>query len=113
MILFYAKIRKSLYHHSIIGELNSAKNDNSDDKNNITASQNFNQPHNAASSGQSKRLDHEQNRLLNNLSSHEIRHNKNNRRENYFQGRIEQIRRQLVANIHNQVNMIHQMRRII
>ena len=113
LTMIYGKIRKSLYYHSIIDELHAVKKDNTNDKGNIKDDEPLYQSRNVAARDEFKKLDHENNRLLNNLFTHKIKYDPNNRLENYFQDQIEQIRRQGIVNRNHQVDMINQMCRII
>ena len=109
LLILYGKIRKSLYYYSIIGELNSMKKYHNDHKDDIKGSETSRPPLNVASREELKKLNQENNRLLNNLSNDEIKHDPNNRLKNYFQGQIEQIRKRGVVNRQHEIDIIHQI----
>ena len=113
LLMIYSRIRKSLYYHSIIDELHITKRDNIDDKDNLIASKTPNLPFNVASRDESKKLDHEQNRPIYNLSNHKTKHDTNYRLENYFQGQMEQIRKRGVVNREHEIDIINQICRNI
>ena len=85
LLMVYAKIRKSLYYHSIISELHAVNKDQNDDKKSSKVSHQLN---NADLRDESKIMDHENNRLIN----YKANYNSENRLSQYIQDQIEQIR---------------------
>ena len=72
LLMIYTRIRKSLYYHSIIDQMQITKRDQSNETVKFKASETPYQSHDVASRDESKRMDHENNRLLNNLSNNKI-----------------------------------------
>ena len=97
LLMVYAKIRKSLYYHSIISELHAINKDQKDDNKSSKVSHRLN---NADLRDESKIMDHENNRLIN----YKANYNSENRLSQYIQDQIEQIRMRGLALRQSEIN---------
>ena len=88
LLMVYAKIRKSMYYHSIISELHAVNKNRNDDKDDKKSSKVSHRLNNADLRDESKIMDHENNRLIN----YKVNYNSEQRLSQYIQDQIEQIR---------------------
>ena len=113
ILMVYGKIRRSLYYHSIINELHVVQRYKIDEKDNVQAIELPDQPQDLASRDESKRMDHENNSLINNHPNHEVNYNSKCQQTPNMQDQIEQIKMLDLSRRENEMHSYNQMLRNI